>query len=220
MITLEFLKDLGHDATEICDGVYQISNFVSEQELQELYSEVASYSEDDWRVRYLAEMRSNSLRKFGRDDIDNLVREGLLEITQSWEDKNVAVQNEELKEILHARATEIFDAENLEVSGFLVYQRLYEGTQLVAHFDQYSDKLVQYAAVLYLNDDYAAGEIFFPKLDLKLKPPPGALLIFPGTKKYEHGVHPVEAGPVRYVIPDFIKEKHPDGDMAGWANFG
>ena len=166
-------------------------------------------------------MRKHALEKFGRDDIDELVKEGLLEVTADFADKNLAVADDEVRNALQNKATQIFDTVGgLEVTGFVVHQRLYAGTKLIEHFDQYSDKLVQYAAVLYINDDYVDGEVFFPQQGLKLRPKPGALLIFPGTKEYVHGVHPVGEGPVRYVLPAFIKAKHPDGPMAGWANFG
>jgi len=122
---------------------------------------------------------------------------------------------------LHRRCEEIFNkVGGLDVTGFIVFQRLYAGTELISHFDKYSDKLVEYAAVLYLNNDYNGGELFFPKFDYEIKPEPGTLIIFPSTEQFEHGVRPVKEGPVRYVIPVFIKANHPDGSMAGWANFG
>ncbi len=66
------------------------------------------------------------------------------------------------------------------------------------------------------NNAYEAPDVFNPNLH----PPAGALFIFPGTKDYIHGVHPVGPGPVRYVLPAFIKTRHPDGAMAGWGDFG
>ena len=166
-------------------------------------------------------MIESSREKFGRTDIEALVEEGLLEVTWDFADKNVGVNNINLKNALDYRTTKIFNLMgDFKVTGFLVYQRLYEGSQLKAHFDQYSDKLVEWAAVLYLNDDYTGGELFFPKFDYSFKPAAGSLVLFPGTEEYEHGVHPVTAGPTRYVIPTFIKRIHPDGDMAGRADFG
>lgn len=221
ILELDKIKNLGFDVEELAPQVFKISNFISSEELQELYTEASSYTQEEWEFRYLEEMRKNSREKFGRDDLEQLVKEGLLEITDNFSDKNITVANESLKKLLSERSSKVFDLlPNLEAGGFLVYQRLYEGTELISHFDQYSDKLVQYAAVLYLNDDYSGGELFFPKLNLEVKPEPGSLVIFPGTELYEHGVRPVKEGPIRYVIPVFIKSSHPDGSMAGWANFG
>jgi hypothetical protein len=56
-----------------------------------------------------------------------------------------------------------------------------------------------------LNDDYANGEVFWPNKNLELRPTPGTLVMFPGTDEYHHGVKHVGKGPIRYVMPAFIK---------------
>jgi predicted 2-oxoglutarate/Fe(II)-dependent dioxygenase YbiX len=57
-------------------------------------------------------------------------------------------------------------------------------------------------SLIYLNDDFDGGEIYFPQHDLELKPVPGMMLTFPGTREYLHGVRPVTNG-IRYVISSF-----------------
>jgi len=221
MLTLDHLHGLGYAAEEVAPRIFCISQFVTTDELAELLAEVNAATEEDWSIQYLDEMKKNCLKKFGRDDIENLKKEGLLEVTDTFSDKIYTVQNIDLIRTLHERTREVFALiGELDVTGFAGHQRLYAGSSLTAHFDQYSDKLVEYAAVLYFNDDYVDGEVFFPQHDLQLRPAPGDLLIFPGTKDYVHGVHPVGEGPVRYVLPAFIKTRHPDGAMAGWADFG
>jgi len=220
-LTLEDIQGLGFDVEEILPRVFKIRNFLSKQEVDQVLAEVTSYTEEQWRFRYMQEMKRSCLEKFGRDDIEALVEEGLLEVTWNFADKNCGYHNEEFRETLRLRAQQMFDiVGGIQLNGFLVVHRLYEGTDLKSHYDQYSDKLIEYAAVLYINDDYTDGELFFPKFDFKLRPEPGTLMVFPGTEEYEHGVHPVGPGPVRYNLPTFIKRQHPDGDMAGWASFG
>jgi hypothetical protein len=80
------------------------------------------------------------------------------------------------------------------------------GVELKSHTDQRTDPSIKYATILYLNDDYNNGELFFENFNLELKPKPGELLIFPGNEKYEHGVRHVGEGPIRYVLVGFIKE--------------
>jgi hypothetical protein len=200
----------GHDVEEIYPRVFRIRNFTRSGELEAILQEISSFDEAAWSYMYLEQMRKNAFAKFGRDDLDNLITEGLLEVTSSWADKNATLHETYVPE----------EVGGLEVTSFTTVQRMYEGVELKSHYDQYSDKLVEYAAVLYLNDDYVAGELFFPRIGLKLRPLPGDLMIFPGTEQFEHGVHPVGAGPTRYVIPTFVKKLHPDGIMAGWGNFG
>jgi hypothetical protein len=59
-----------------------------------------------------------------------------------------------------------------------------------------------YASIIYLNDDFEGGQIYFP--DLRLAPPirPGMLVFFPGTLGYLHGVTKVIRG-TRYTIASF-----------------
>jgi hypothetical protein len=221
MITLDGLRSLGYVVEEVGPRIFCIENFTTDEELAALLAEVHSIPEEDWKIQYLEEMKKNCREKFGRDDIENLRAEGLLEVTETFADKLHFLKDMNLMHALQQKSVDIFKmAGDLEITGFMTHQRLYAGSQLTAHFDQYSDKLVQYAAVLYYNDDYVDGEVFFPQHDLKLRPKPGALLIFPGTKDYVHGVHVVGEGPVRYVLPAFIKTRHPDGAMAGWGDFG
>lgn len=220
-LELSDIASLGFDVEEIHPGIFAVRNFLTDDETQQVLTEAQSYTEEDWRFRYLSEMRRSCLEKFGRDDIEALVEEGLLEVTWNFADKNVELGDDIFREKIQIRAQEIFDkVGGVQLNGFLVIQRQYEGADLKAHYDQYSDKLVEYAAIIYINDDYTGGELFFSKLDLRIKPEPGTLVIFPGTEEYEHGVHPVGPGPIRYNIPAFVKRNHPDGHMAGWASFG
>jgi predicted 2-oxoglutarate/Fe(II)-dependent dioxygenase YbiX len=68
--------------------------------------------------------------------------------------------------------------------------------------------IVDYGSIIYLNDDYEGGEIFFPKYNIHMKPKPGTLIFFPSTNMYAHGVTEVIDG-VRYTSPHFwIPVKH------------
>jgi predicted 2-oxoglutarate/Fe(II)-dependent dioxygenase YbiX len=58
------------------------------------------------------------------------------------------------------------------------------------------------AGLFYLNDDYQGGELYFPHQELQFKPKRGAAYFFPGDKNFIHGVSPVTSG-IRYVIPFF-----------------
>jgi hypothetical protein len=59
------------------------------------------------------------------------------------------------------------------------------------------------ATVMYLNDDYEGGEIYFPNLGLELKPAPRTLIVFPGTLFFLHGVRRVTRG-MRHTIASFL----------------
>ena len=59
--------------------------------------------------------------------------------------------------------------------------------------------LIEVACNLYLNDDFEGGELFFPNLDISIKPKSCQLIIFPGGHEYVHGVKQVTSG-FRYVL--------------------
>lgn len=63
--------------------------------------------------------------------------------------------------------------------------------------------LTEGALVIYINDDYEGGEIFFPDLDLEIKPKAGQLISWPSGPMFEHGVKHISGGN-RYVISSFL----------------
>jgi hypothetical protein len=48
--------------------------------------------------------------------------------------------------------------------------------------------------VIYLNDDYEGGELWFPYLDIKFKPQAGDIILFPSTFIYAHSSLKVTSG--------------------------
>jgi len=60
------------------------------------------------------------------------------------------------------------------------------------------------ASLVYINDHYEGGEIYFPNQKLKFKPAAKSLVFFPGDVNYLHGVTEVTDG-VRYTMPNFWK---------------
>jgi hypothetical protein len=58
------------------------------------------------------------------------------------------------------------------------------------------------ATIIYLNDDYEGGELYFPNQDIQFKPKAGAAYFFPGDMNYIHGITTIESG-IRYTCPFF-----------------
>ena len=57
----------------------------------------------------------------------------------------------------------------------------------------------EYTIILYLNDNYGGGELYFPQHDLIIKPKPGSILTFPGNHTNIHGVNEVK-NETRYTV--------------------
>lgn len=205
----EKLKENNLEFEEITDQLLWIKNFLTKEELDFIWKIINSASQKDWEVEYMGNLKNFCLEKFGRDDVDNLVAEGKFEITQNWVDKNLNIKHHPEQHIFYKRLSDLVDPSfpGLELSGLATIQRMQKDVELKSHTDQHTDPSIHYATILYINDDYVNGELFFPNKDLSLRPKPGDLLFFPGNEEYEHGVRHVGDGPIRYVIVGFIKEK-------------
>jgi hypothetical protein len=60
-----------------------------------------------------------------------------------------------------------------------------------------------FATLVYLNDNYVGGEIWWPNKNKEIKPKKGSLVIFPGTLEFLHGVRETTEGS-RYTLPSFF----------------
>lgn len=194
--------------TEIVkDEILIIRNFMSEEEFESVWKVINETPENDWFVHYREHLKQFCLEKFGRDDVENLVAEGKYEITLGWDDKNLDLAGTELARSLQSKFHKLLEQADpdLQLAGFGTLQRMQEGVELKSHTDQHTDPSIRYAVILYLNDDYSGGSLFFKNKDIDVRPRPRDLLIFPGNEEYEHGVRHVGPGPVRYVVVGFVK---------------
>lgn len=76
--------------------------------------------------------------------------------------------------------------------------RFKDGGEMHEHYDSSRPKDV--ATLVYINDNYDGGEIYFPDHGIGFKPQPGDLLCFPDNPDFVHGVKPV-SGAIRYTTP-------------------
>ena len=58
------------------------------------------------------------------------------------------------------------------------------------------------STVAYLNNDYVGGEIYFPQIDIEIKPEPGSIIFFPSNFVFTHTVKPITSG-FRYAVPQW-----------------
>jgi hypothetical protein len=201
-------EDNGYSVEVLHDGILSVENFLKDGELQTILDIINSTPNENWSIEYTKNLARFCIEKFGRDDVDNLVAEGKFEITSNWADKNLDILTEPISVTLQERFRSLLLLADptLQLSGFGTLQRMQTGVELQVHTDQHTDPSIKYAAILYLNDDYKDGTLFFKnKQNSDLKPQSGTLLVFPGNEEFEHGVRPVGDGPIRYVTVGFIK---------------
>jgi len=204
-------EDAGYKVEVFHDQVLFVYDFLKNKELEVLLNIINTTDNKDWSIEYIKNLGRFCMEKFGRDDVENLVAEGKFEITLGWEDKNLNIVGTEISVTLHTRISDLLELKDksLELGGFGTLQRMQKGVELKSHTDQHTDPSIKYATILYINDDYKDGELFFKnKKNSDLRPRPGTLLIFPGNEEFEHGVRKVGEGPIRYVTVGFIKKKN------------
>lgn len=77
--------------------------------------------------------------------------------------------------------------------------------ELGVRVDNAQDKWTGHiSGMIYLNDDFEGGELYFPDWGISLKPKAGMFVSFPGSKYYVHGVKPVTAGK-RFVLSTWTR---------------
>jgi len=208
ILTKEYIESLGYEVEVVDYRIFLIKNFTKPEEIEEIINQAENATQEEWEHHYLEGAINLAKVKFGRTDIDNLVAEGLYELTHNWNDKNLKIANWDLATTLNKRAQEVFDfRDDLHFNGCGTIQRQYEGVPLKDHVDNHTDPSLEYAAVFYLNDNYTDGEVYFVKQDIQLRPDPGDLLVFPTSEDWRHGVNAPGPGPHRYIIPGFISRK-------------
>jgi len=198
------LHKLGYRFEELEDFVFLVYDVFSDEDLAPVLDIINNASQADWEHDYLQSQIDLAGKKYGRDDLDNLIKEGLMEFTDDWYDKAISIP-EDITARLSMKIEIIFGFDYKLITGRMnTIQRQYEGSPLVEHVDQKGDPSISYAAIGYINDDYSEGELFFPKLGLEVRPPAKSLMIFPGDDQYLHGVKAPGPGIPRYALPTFV----------------
>jgi hypothetical protein len=74
------------------------------------------------------------------------------------------------------------------------------GTEGTPHIDAVEkEPFIEYSTVIYLNDKYTGGNIYFPNQDFSIHPNKYSAIMFPGNdEEYLHGVSEIKSG-MRYT---------------------
>jgi hypothetical protein len=68
------------------------------------------------------------------------------------------------------------------------------GQHFAVHADHGFSYTCTVSSVMYLNNDYEGGELWFPRFDLKIKPDAGDIIFFPSAYLFQHASLPVTSG--------------------------
>jgi hypothetical protein len=176
---------LEYKIAKLSDQVYEIQNFITKDELDQVMQFVKSKDNLDWSSK----------------DIQY----------DFWSDKVLysSLMNENpLFNNIYKRVCSLFSG-NLEVTGINL-QRYMINDALGEHTDDHdghrlNGDQVFYGVVIYYNDEYKGGELRYPDIGITHKPIAGSLLLHGG--KILHGTLPVQDDIVRYISTMFVKHK-------------
>ena len=85
----------------------------------------------------------------------------------------------------------------------LSISKYFQNQGMGQHIDSYGENPKEILSiVLYLNDNYEGGELYFPNQNIKIKPEAGSLIAFPSIQPYSHEALPVISG-TKYISPGF-----------------
>lgn len=172
------------DIEELADNIFYIKSFLSSEELKVANGLLEGLSEDGW----------------------SLVNDGLPE---NWQNKFYDHNDGALNGAIRKKMAAVLETlPDLKVIGYNRFLRQSPGQNMDAHVDQRDDvnngSTREYAAVIYINDNYEGGEIRYVNLDISVKPEAGSMLIFKTGPEYLHEVLQVRGDNSRYCLPGFF----------------
>jgi hypothetical protein len=168
---------------KLADDVYEVENFLTEEELFEVYKIIDQTSEDSW---FNEQMKKKH------------------EIPDFWFGKNLFFEEPTIFDSINKKLKGLFDSYSYYPDK-LFLQRYKKGDFINYHVDQWITDLpyyIGYGFCLYFNDDYEGGELDYPELKITIKPKANSLYIHGGHVL--HGSLPVLNDKIRYFSTVFI----------------
>jgi predicted 2-oxoglutarate/Fe(II)-dependent dioxygenase YbiX len=166
--------------------IYYIEDFLTEEELSSLHSEALedNWPEDDSDLS--PNSKSNWTGKIKRIKDPSVMRQIALRLHQQLpkEKKYLAFTN--------SKSIKRYRVGDLDSGGQYAMN---------PHSDSTKDPW-ELGAIIYLNDDYEGGDLYYEKLGIALRPKPGTLVIHKSTEECMHRVNKVISG-TRYMITFF-----------------
>lgn len=102
---------------------------------------------------------------------------------------------------IHKRVSALFD-DNLHTQIIRLIHKTDNNSVWIRHSDNAGGNEIKYGVVIYLNDNFEGGELYYPDLNLTVKPEKGMLVYHQGDEAHE--VLKVVSGE-RYTLTSFIR---------------
>jgi predicted 2-oxoglutarate/Fe(II)-dependent dioxygenase YbiX len=123
-------------------------------------------------------------------------------------DSDIQTINNTLKSAIINASEDYARVHNINIGSLtpLSISKYSTGKSMGPHVDDYGNgDDPNISVVLYLNDNYEGGELFFKEQGIKIKPEAGSIIIFPSVDPYYHESLPVISG-IKYMCPGFWRK--------------
>jgi len=167
--------------TKLYDDVYEINNFLTDEELKEVYEIINRTEEESWFSK-----EASGDKGF-------------------WYGKNLQTKGETVFDTVNDKMRNLFESYSQYPSEILL-QRYKKGDFIKQHTDQWLpdlDYYIGYGLCLYYNSNYDGGELEYPEIGLTIKPRENSLYIHGGH--ILHGSKPVLSDDIRYFSTVFVR---------------
>lgn len=180
----------------LSDEVFLYKNFISKEEAEGLHKTCLEYSEEVW----------NSIKN-----------------SVTWYNGKTTSDVSEARE-LFKKVNDLVSETHTPTPSYS-FVRMFTGDSMHEHTDTCGDEeatanddfntcsITDYGVVIYLNDNYEGGEIYYTNLGISYKPSPGDLIIH--NAKTSHGVKEVLSG-TRYCYPTFLVKNSLKNNITGF----
>lgn len=194
---------------EITKDIICYEDFLLKEELDFIYNRAISAPQEEWDNQYHKEMeQAAEFHGYVTEEQKELYFKEINVKNPYWENKLLKINNGGISYDINERILEIYSKDKYKTNFPESIQRQYvNGEELDLHYDAIHNPDIKYAIVIYLNDDYEGGELYFPQHNIEIKPKAGSLMTFPGTEKFKHGTKKVYGTKDRFVIACFVFEK-------------
>lgn len=181
---------------DILSNPYDLINDIEKLDLENNNTEQIS----KWKNWYA----SNENKKYG------LTKEGIFSNMQYFtkndiETSLIIYKIKSISDLCFANYMAETKCENLKLPDYFSIKKYDSEIDMGTHVDSEdpTDKSHPIVSgVLYLNDDYEGGEIYFKEQGIKIKPSAGSMIMFPSYRPYFHHPLPVQKGN-KYMVPFF-----------------
>ena len=182
------------DKIDLDTNIFLYNNFITKEESDILLNYAKSSNEEDWLE--VVHQNENLLKKSPK------FYNKYQEFKKDWDKTTLPIKNIQIVEQIKNRCQEVLGPDLLVTNDIYRIKRITDGRSISVHFDDSLNFSLMLGIVIYLNDDFQGGEIYYPEKNLSYKPQSRAMIIHPANEEYRHGINEV-IGNTRYCLAFF-----------------